>query len=616
MAITTLGDNFRVIIEGGSGARFAGLAEASADVAVAAAGRSEDARDIAQAAVGVDYADATAALTGASNGDKFTYWDGDEIVYSTKTGGVLVELTGPWFGADKVTYQRGGSPAVRTLPEKLGDIISVADYRLGSDTDDTASFQRAIAKLNTVSHSVELLVGGNLTVAGSLDPIVTPRKIINGWGATINHDGGTLFSFNAGGNVGGIHGIRYICPSTPIAGTCLAALDGAIALSVSGITGQINEFLKAGLTDFAGGYSIENVNVNTVNAAMTVIKHGDGANSRLRNVVMTAIGTSRLLDQTTPSGALATAVSFGAGGWDTIDWDGLLWNGFETALDMTRVVFAKNISNAMISNFIFDYCAKGMNLENVAAGGGINNMIFRSGWVVGMDGHGVHLKGTVGDHRDIQFDGVHALLAGSNNWRLEAAAMSGVELNNCRGKYANRLNGSNTGNLQDDFVALYGGWAINGGQYGRSANNIVIGSAPNWQGRYGVNVAPNIADWRVEGARMEGKTADTSMNIASTTVLSGNNKSAFVRNNSVIGGALSPAYATSTTVAAPTSGALQTNNTPFTFDLYIYGGAVTLINLNGTQVSDTVPAQLTVKPGYTWQLNYTVAPTLRRIIHP
>lgn len=148
MAITTLGDNFKVVIEGGSGARFAGLAEASAEASATAADRSESARDIAQAAVGVDYADATAALAGAVNGDKFTYWDGDEIIYSTKTGGALVELDGPWFNSDKASFLQAGAGSVpRSVLDRLRDLpVSVLDYgALGNGVaDDTAAIQAAI----------------------------------------------------------------------------------------------------------------------------------------------------------------------------------------------------------------------------------------------------------------------------------------------------------------------------------------------------------------------------------------------------------------------------------------------------------------------------------------
>lgn len=74
---------------------YAASAAANADLA-------EDARDVAQAAVGVDYQSEALALAGATNGDRFTYWSGDSIVFAKKEGGVVVTLAGPWLSPDKV----------------------------------------------------------------------------------------------------------------------------------------------------------------------------------------------------------------------------------------------------------------------------------------------------------------------------------------------------------------------------------------------------------------------------------------------------------------------------------------------------------------------------------
>lgn len=82
-------------------------AETSATNAATSAQTAQDARDIAQAAVGVDYADSASALSGAVNGDRFTYWNGDEIVFAKKEGGVIVVLDAPWFDSDKVNTAGG-----------------------------------------------------------------------------------------------------------------------------------------------------------------------------------------------------------------------------------------------------------------------------------------------------------------------------------------------------------------------------------------------------------------------------------------------------------------------------------------------------------------------------
>ncbi len=210
MAITTLGDNFRVVIEGGAGARFAGISEGFANDA-------ENARDIAQAAVGVDYADATAALASASNGDKFTYWDGDQIVYSTKTGGVLVELAGPWIESDKIGFtQSGASPATRTARDKLRDVRSTAD-KSGNLSASLASW---VTDLTTNA-------GGKIKVPGGNHTMTSGVNFVSGY--DVEGDGrirtvidpafaGTVFSMTGGAAVTPYHnrlsGLGFISPSS------------------------------------------------------------------------------------------------------------------------------------------------------------------------------------------------------------------------------------------------------------------------------------------------------------------------------------------------------------------------------------------------------------------
>lgn len=115
-------------LPGGAGTKSAKewseVSEASADTATAA-------RDVAQAAVGVDYPDAAAALSGAVNGDRFTYWDGDQIVFAKKEAGAISPLPGPWIGADKISTPSGTvADDIASLTDKvalLQESLPVAD---------------------------------------------------------------------------------------------------------------------------------------------------------------------------------------------------------------------------------------------------------------------------------------------------------------------------------------------------------------------------------------------------------------------------------------------------------------------------------------------------------
>ena len=501
------------------------------------------------------------------------------------------------------------------------DSVSVTDFGAVGDgvTDDAPAFTAAIAYLNTLTTASVLLVRGIFKVVGSLPAITTNGKTIDCYGARILHDAGTLFTFGSGtpGSVldGAIVGLDYLGELVPTVGTCLVEQSGMNRLTLKDIKGdRLNIFLKAGTTAYAGGYFMIDCKLTTYNGTQTVIEHGEGANSQISGLDMTATGVSRVLDETTLTGATATAIGFGSDTWDTAVWSGLLVNGYLYGLGINRVAINKNVSNFRVTNFYFDFCANGIQLQNSATGGGINNMMFSNGWVVGMDGYGVLLGGTVGSHRSISFTNVQALLAGKCNWRLASSVMDTVMLDGCIGDFANRLNATNTGSDQDDFVALYGGFTCRNGRFGRSADNVVATGVPNWQARYGVTGPAAAADYVVEGNFMQGVTSDTQFNIAATTVTAGKLFSASVTNNKVVGGAARAAYAATALLATPASATPQTNNSPFTYDLYIYGGTFTVVAHNATAVGAATDCVITVLPGDTWYITYSSAPTLKRII--
>jgi hypothetical protein len=504
----------------------------------------------------------------------------------------------------------------QTVQTKLEQYVSVKDFGAVGDgvTDDTAAFNTAIAYLNTISYSAVLVLEGDFVINGSLTAITTPRKVIDGYGATINHDGGTLFSFGVGGNTGIVKGIRYSCPTSPTAGTCFISLEGCNQCEVRDITGRVNQFAKIGLSSFVGGYIFENVNFSTVNGTQTVIDHGTGAVSQINNLVLTALGTSRVLDQTTPTGATATAIKF-SNAWDTAIWSGLLVNGYLYGLDINRTAASVNISNGRVTNFYFDFCANGIRMKNTALGGGINNWYFSNGWAVGMDGYSIDID--TGSFANIKFEAVQALLAGKNNWRIIGSGFTDITIQNCVGQFANRFNATNTGTDQDDFVALSGGFRVFNSRFGQSANNFVTAGVPNWQGRYGMNIATAfITKYFIQGNQMQGLTADCNFSTANNILPIGSEYSGFISNNMVYNGATRPAYAITDTLAAPTSGVVQTYRNPFYLELSIYGGTVTDIMHNGVTVATGGPVSLQLSPSDTWSVTYTVAPTIRRVFKP
>lgn len=506
--------------------------------------------------------------------------------------------------------------------DDFGDTSGVPDFH-------NAAFEAAIAYINTLNEPAMLCdtPGKSYRLTGSLSRIAKNAKYMNFGQSVITHDAGTLFTWGTGVSNsvvdGGIVGLVYEGAFSPTAGTCVVAQEGMNRLLLKFIrANSLLSLLKAGLSGDAGGYFIDDVRGTTYNGTQDIIRHGTGANAQIRGMDMTArgynaltypSGVKRVLDETTLTDATATMLAFGEGRWDTAIIKGILCNGYRYGLDIDRTVANVNVSNMKFAQVFFDYCSEGIRLKNTASGGGINNIDFTDGWVNGLDGFGVHLEGSVGSHRSINFNNVKSFGAGKNNWRLASQTMDGVRLNGCVGEFANRLNGTNVGNVRDDFYAERGGWEVRGSRFGRSADNIAATGVPNWQGRYGATLPTAQADYVFENNTLDGATGAIQAAIGSNTITAGKLFGSSVKNNRRASGASKLEYATTATVTAPTSGDVQTNNTPFTYELHIYGGTITVVNKNGAQIADG-GTSLIIAPGETWYVVYTVAPTIKRVV--
>ena len=66
--------------------------------------------------------------------------------------------------------------------------------------------------------------------------------------------------------------------------------------------------------------------------------------------------------------------------------------------------------------------------------------------------------------------------------------------------------------------------------------------------------------------------------------------------------------------AFPASGADQSHTGGTTDTLYVYGGTVTSIQHNNMEIATAGPATIILRPGDSWKLIYSVAPTVRRMV--
>jgi hypothetical protein len=467
-----------------------------------------------------------------------------------------------------------------------------------------SAFTNAIEFLNALPHGATLTVpSGRCTIDGALPPITASNIFL--WfekGSSVLHDGDWLFEWGGGVSNsvvdGGVFNMAYVGATVPATGTGLVKMNGVNRLSLAGLRGtNVNKLLDTADGIEAGGFFIDDCRISVVNTDEDFIRARLGANAQIRGLDATVRnysvaypqGVQRVLDSgasATLTGALKRGIVFGDDRWDTFIFQGVLLNGFRKGLVIDRVKPNTNVSNGKVTDFYADYCGEhGILLKNSATGGGINNIEFKGGWTAAMDGHGVELAGAVGSHRDITFLNVKSLTAGKNSWRLASSTMESVRLINCEGFAANRFYTTNVGSDQDCFVALYGGWSIDGGVFNRDPASII---GTQWQGRYGINVAPDLTDYVIQGNPLvEGVVGDTNINLSLNTTSSGS-LSRRVGSMRRLGGAARPSYATTGTMTLPASGTTNTNLSPLSIEYQVYGPFTSLVK-NGTQIASGAP---------------------------
>lgn len=207
MPVTTLGDNFRVVIEGGNGAYFSALAEGSATASAASATASALSAATAESASGPTYASTAAGLAATSNGQSFavdngdgtvTVWLNDEgVAVEQRTLATTAALASS-AGAGAVGWKQAGTGAIDdTLDAKLKRApISPAEYKLALDADDTNSlkkcFDYALANRKAVRLSGDYVVSGPIATVATVAAGSVDIEVVGNCSITVNA-GATAF---------------------------------------------------------------------------------------------------------------------------------------------------------------------------------------------------------------------------------------------------------------------------------------------------------------------------------------------------------------------------------------------------------------------------------------
>jgi hypothetical protein len=274
------------------------------------------------------------------------------------------------------------------------------------------------------------------------------------------------------------------------------------------------------------------------------------------------------------------------------------------------IAAARVCSNMWFTGCVFDYCkTNAVRLNTTHAGANIRSLYFTTCWAVATDGHSVELGGSAGTITNVHFAHCVARQSGKNGWRFTSGpSMSRVVLDHCHELGANRLDATNIGTEKDGAAILASGVSVLGGSYGENGSSY---TGFTNQARYGITAGGDVTAWKVTDVDSDGSTGafqlgtNTSGSVRRLATQNRSNRSA---------SSFVPEYATTSRVTAPRSAATQTHIAATVDTLYIYGGTVTDIKHNGTTVATAGPATLVLRPGDTWAVTYSVAPTLKRVV--
>lgn len=335
--------------------------------------------------------------------------------------------------------------------------------------------------------------------------------------------------------------------------------------------------------------------------------NGDGSEAEM-SASATATGTVTVVLNAVHPANDTTFLRFGQGSWDTAFIRAVITNRYNRGLDL-NLESAVSVSNMWITDCAWDYCkTSGVRLRTNHAGASLRSIYLNLGWAVATDGHSVLVDGALGAMKNVLFLGGVGRQAGQNNWRFQGGVMERVNVVACHSLGANRLAATNTGNLQDDVVILGSGVTLRGNSFNEDGQSYT-GFAN--QGRFGVNIAPDLAKVVVVDNEVAVGTGGLDILVNANTVSSVGRR---VHGNRSAGGAR-PSYATTSAPAAPASGVVQTHLAPTIDKLYIYGGTITQITHNAAEVATSGPLQLLLEPGDTWSVTGS-GYTVKRIVSP
>lgn len=516
-------------------------------------------------------------------------------------------------------------------------VLNLADYGPLGQANDAATVEAAIADANSRSNRAngEGYKGATILIpervnlpSGTTTPILADGVFFVSAApgqAVIQVTSGTALTWGDGTNFiksGGTRGIKFAAAPGGVDVTqvcCAANFAGELTFYDSKVA-KVGQFVRAGESTTAQchGVTINGVKGTAANVGVALIdlRYGTGAYLDDISVVVSGVGYPTTTTETHASVGTAgtfangsgTGVASGriflriaTGSWDTVKTgDQILTNRFDQGISIYAAA-GTIVGNVMLQDPVFDYCATAA-ISIVGSGGIITKFTCQGGYLVATDGHVCRINSTGGMVEQFAFTDTMFLFAGKSAFRSEGSAAK-VSLLNCVNIGANRLDATNVA-AEKDAVIMYGSdWQIIGGQFGLDGQPYT-GFAN--KARIGLDVASSSDRYKVIGAALDGTLAASN---GLTTHTSGGAARVIKGVTTVSGDRLNGTTTAPYTVGA--SNTSMTNNLGFSVIMYVSGGTVTDIKVNGVSTGLT-SGMVTLAPGDVWAVVYSLAPTVIR----